>query len=104
LVSRGVKLSWHKVYDDVVNALKTSDFEVALFGCGALGLPLAAKAKELGRQGIHLGGLLQEIFGIRSRQFDLDPSFAKFITAAWVRPSAEETPPEAPQIEDGRYW
>jgi hypothetical protein len=104
LVSAGTSLSWQEVYDDVIKVMNNSNFEIGLFGCGALGLPLAAAAKHLGRQGIHLGGNLQTIFGIRGARWDRAPAFAKFVTPAWVRPSADETPPEAKEIEDGCYW
>jgi hypothetical protein len=104
LVSASTSVSWQEVYTDVVKVMSKTNFEVALFGCGALGLPLAATAKQLGRQGIHLGGLLQLIFGIRGGQFDLDPAYAALITPAWVRPSGDEIPPEAAQIENGMYW
>ena len=41
------------------------DFDVALIGCGAYGFPLAAKLKTAGKQAIHLGGVLQALFGIK---------------------------------------
>ena len=37
------------------------DFEVALIGCGAYGLPLAAHVKRLGKKAVHLGGATQNL-------------------------------------------
>ena len=42
-----------------------TDYDIALIGCGAYGFPLAAHAKRMGKQAIHMGGSLQLLFGIR---------------------------------------
>lgn len=41
------------------------NFDTAIIGCGAYGMPLAAQIKNAGRQAIHLGGAVQLLFGIK---------------------------------------
>ena len=41
----------------MLEIVKAGDYDVALMGCGGLGLPLAAAAKTAGRIGIHLVGI-----------------------------------------------
>jgi glycerol-3-phosphate dehydrogenase len=49
------------------------DYDVALIGCGAYGLPLASHVKRKGKQSIHLGGGLQLLFGIKGKRWDDNP-------------------------------
>ena len=104
LLSAGSVLDWRDVYKDVLVSMKNTDFDVALFGCGALGLPLAMEAKRLGRQALHMGGFLQVLFGIHGGRFRRDPAYADLINEHWISPSAEETPPESAAVEEGCYW
>ena len=60
--------SWVDVLDAMATKLQRKDYDVALFGCGGLGLPLAAAAKSAGRTGIQMGGHLQFLFGIYGRR------------------------------------
>jgi hypothetical protein len=77
---------------------------VALLGCGAYGLPLAAAIKRSGRQAIHLGGALQVLFGIRGRRWEQIPKIAALMNDHWIRPSEAETPVSAVRVDQGCYW
>ena len=96
--------SWLQAMDHLEAQVLERSFDVALIGCGAYGLPLAAAIKRSGRQAIHLGGALQLLFGIRGRRWDALPQFQKLFTAAWRRPSADEVPISAENVEGGCYW
>jgi hypothetical protein len=104
LISSGCSQTWQQVYQDVLEAMRRTEFDVALLGCGALGLPLAMEAKRLGRQAIHMGGFLQVLFGIHGARFRRDPAYKDLINEHWIAPSSEETPPEASRVEEGCYW
>lgn len=83
------------------------DFDVAIIGCGAYGLPLAAKLKEAGKQAIHLGGATQILFGIRGKRWDEDENqkeVRKWYNDAWVYPSEKDVPRNAKSVEGGCYW
>lgn len=82
------------------------DFDVALIGCGAYGLPLGAFIKQIGRSAIHMGGATQLLFGIRGNRwegkgFELH---ASLMDESWVRPHKNERPAGAKQVEDSCYW
>jgi hypothetical protein len=96
--------SWLDALESLQARVLDRSFDVALIGCGAYGLPLAAAIKRAGRQAIHLGGALQLLFGIRGRRWDDDPAIRSMVNRHWVRPTAEETPASAESIERGCYW
>ena len=95
---------WFQALESMKNQMKQTDFDIALIGAGAYGLPLAAYAKELGKQAIHFGGSLQILFGIKGARWDDMPSINKFYNEHWIRPLKEETPDEFKKVEDGCYW
>jgi hypothetical protein len=95
-------LQWLETQVD--EAFAKERFHVALIGCGAAGIPVAAKVKELGGIGIHLGGPLQLLFGIRGRRWDRLPEFHRVFNEHWIRPRPEETPEVASKVDGGGYW
>lgn len=95
---------WVEALNALVSKVLERQFDLALVGCGAYGMPLGAAIKRDGRQAIHLGGSLQLLFGIRGRRWDEMTSFQPFFNDAWVRPSAVETPQRANSVDAGCYW
>ena len=86
------------------NKIKDYDFDVALIGCGAYGLPLAAYCKDMGKQAIHIGGGLQILFGIKGKRWDVHPEISAMYNKHWVRPMDEEKTINFHAIEGGTYW
>lgn len=80
------------------------EFDVALLGCGAYGFPLAAMLKRKGKKAIHMGGVLQILFGIKGARWDTDPVVSKLYNDAWIRPNELETIKQSRTIENGCYW
>lgn len=95
---------WFSALDHFKNEMAARTWDVALIGAGAWSLPLAVHARRLGRWGIHLGGGLQLLFGIRGRRWDGNPQFTRFFNDAWVRPQGTERPNTVGQVEEGCYW
>ena len=95
---------WHEGLDKLKKAMNEIDFDVCFVGAGAWGLPLAVHAKRLGKVGIHSGGDLQLMFGIKGKRWDANPSRSCFYNEHWVRPSEEETPRAKELVENGCYW
>jgi hypothetical protein len=95
---------WTDALYHLQDRVLSMSFDIALLGCGAYGLPLAAAIRQEGRQVIHLGGALQLLFGIRGRRWESDPQIQKLTSADWIRPSGDETPSMAYGIEEGCYW
>jgi hypothetical protein len=92
--------TWFDAYDWMRYQIQEQEFDIAILGCGAYGLPLAAYIKSLGKQSIHLGGATQILFGIRGRRWDTIPFYQSLYNEYWVRPKPEEKPP----IPKDSYW
>ena len=97
-------VSWSAALDELIARTSELRFDVALLGCGAYGLPLAAAIKGMGRPVLQLGGALQLLFGIRGRRWEAIPPFAALMNEHWVRPLPEETPQASTQVDGGCYW
>lgn len=92
--------NWFEALDSMKEQMSETDFDIALVGAGAYGFPLGAYAKELGRQALHIGGMLQLYFGIRGQYYDQFNYHNEF----WTRPLEEEKPKGFKKVEAGRYW
>lgn len=98
--------TWFDALDHMRQEIANTDFDVAIIGAGAYGLPLAAAVKDMGRQAVQLGGATQLLFGIRGRRWEVESpdDIAPLFNEYWVRPSSEETPAGAGLVEGGCYW
>ena len=96
--------SWIEALDHLIAQVGEIEFDVALIGCGAYGMPLGAAIKGMGKPCIHLGGALQLLFGIRGRRWEAMPQYASLMNDSWVRPSPDETPGAASKVDGGCYW
>jgi len=94
---------WVAGLEDLKAQMNAIDFDVALIGAGAWSLPLTTHAEKLGGIGIHLGGGLQQVFGIKGNRWEKKGT-PTYYNDAWVRPSIEETPDRAELIESACYW
>lgn len=96
--------TWFEALDSMFNDIKQLEFDVAIVGCGAYGLPLAAKIKGLKKQVIHLAGATQILFGIRGARWDVRSEMQHFFNDNWIRPSSAERPKNAQSVEGACYW
>jgi len=97
---------WFEALDDMTEQITKTDFDIAILGCGAYGMPLAARIKRMGKKAIHIGGAVQCLFGIKGKRWEI-PFYnyqEKFYNEYWVRPMAIETPKEADKVEGATYW
>lgn len=97
--------SWFDALKFMEDQIDATDYEVALIGCGAYGMPLAAHCKKMGKKAIHLGGALQLLFGIKGNRWETEQKiYMKFYNEHWVRPLDNERPPSALNVENACYW
>lgn len=97
--------NWFDALESMKDQMSKCDFDIALIGCGAYGMPLTLHAKRLGKVGVHLAGWTQMLFGIYGKRWVQDqPKYAKFINDAWIRPSDQERPKGFGKVEGGCYW
>lgn len=92
--------TWFDALDYMKEEINKKDFDIALIGCGAYGLPLAAHVKSLGKQAIHMGGGLQLLFGIKGKRWENSGRFDKH----WIYPLDEDIPKNNNKVEGGCYW
>jgi hypothetical protein len=95
---------WFEALNSMKNKISNTDFDIAIIGCGAYGMPLAAHVKSLGKQAIHLGGATQILFGIKGKRWDSIPKIASLYNEHWTSPLLEERPEEFMKVENGCYW
>lgn len=96
--------SWFDALDWMKNEIERKDFDIALLGCGAYAMPLAAHIKRMGKKAIHMGGILQFLFGIKGKRYIDNPETAKYINECFVSPSDSDRPKLAERVEGGCYW
>ena len=61
---------WFEALEYMEQEIDKIDYDIVLLGCGAYGFPLAAHCKRMGKQAIHLGGVLQLLFGIKGKRWE----------------------------------
>jgi hypothetical protein len=97
--------SWFDVLEDLKRQVSETDFDVAIIGAGAYGMPLAAYCKALGKVAIHMGGSTQLLFGIRGRRWEEEGKpHRALMNKEWVRPLPKERPDYAANVEKEGYW
>lgn len=107
--------SWFDALDYMERKINGLDFDVAIIGCGAYGLPLAAHVKRMGRQAIHLAGGTQLLFGIKGARWDnpnygdeygikelFPPYYCSLYNEYWTK--ATEKPKNSDLVENSCYW
>ena len=95
---------WSEALADLKSRVDAIDFDVAIIGCGAYGLPLGAHIKQRGKVAIHFGGAVQLLFGISGQRWRDKPEFRAIMRNTWISPSESERPPGWEKIEEGCYW
>ena len=101
--------NWFEALNSMKAQMDSIDYDVCLIGCGAYGFPLAAHAKRTGHQAIHLGGVLQLLFGIKGKRWE-DPNYnnrynyTTLFNDSWVKPGEDLKPSNYRAVEGGCYW
>jgi hypothetical protein len=101
--STGFK-DWFEAYEYMCNQISSTDFDIAIIGAGAFGLPLASFIKGIGKQAIHMGGPTQILFGIKGKRWDDSSFFQSLYNSYWTRPLPSEVPKNFESVEQGCYW
>jgi hypothetical protein len=98
--------TWFDAMAWMCNEITRADFDVALIGAGAYGLPLASHVKKLGKKAVHVGGALQLLFGIKGSRWENEAGYRleEIMNEHWIKPLPEECPSNAKTIEGGCYW
>lgn len=92
--------SWFDALEMMKCKMASIDFDIVLIGAGAYGFPLGAYAKQLGKKAIHIGGMLQLLFGIKGKAWNKLGIYNEH----WTTPLESEHPKGYKSVEAGRYW
>lgn len=111
---------WFGALHYMENRIDNIDFDIAIIGCGAYGLPLAAHIKRNGGKAVHMGGGLQLLFGILGNRWvkeypqispwlylpgkDIDIDYTPLFNEHWCYPLPEDTPNNTKAVEGACYW
>jgi hypothetical protein len=110
--------SWFDALSFMEHEISKIEFDFAIIGCGAYGLPLAAFIKRMGKKAIHLAGGTQLLFGIKGKrwveQYDnewnyrpgikININYRPLFNDHWIYPLSCDTPQNAQKVENGCYW
>lgn len=94
--------TWFEALNWMVEECRNIDFDVAIIGCGAYGLPLAAEIKRMGKGAIQICGATQLMFGIMGNRWN--ESLDDLVNDAWTRPSENEQVSNISKVENACYW
>lgn len=100
----GTHNTWQEAVDYVVSSVVASRSQIAVVGCGGLGMIIAGRLKAVGISTMVLGGAIQVLFGIKGRRWANHQIISRFWNDAWVWPSPVEIPGAAVFVEDACYW
>ena len=96
--------SWFDALEYMKTEIDKVDFDIAILGCGAYGMPLAAYIKRKGKKAVHMGGVTQILFGIKGKVYVENKYYSQFINDFFVYPKDNETPSNSKVVEGGCYW
>lgn len=96
--------TWFEALESMKNKIDKADYDVAIIGAGAYGLPLAIYCKEKGKMAIQMAGATQILFGIKGKRWENRKKYKALINEYWIKASKEETPKEKNKVEGGSYW
>jgi len=97
---------WFEALDYMKDQIDAEDYDIAIIGAGAYGLPLAAHVKRMGKKAVHLAGATQLLFGIKGKRWEeyIVWPYTNLFNKHWVRPAPNEQPKNANKVEDACYW
>ncbi len=92
--------TWFEALEYMKRRIDEMDFDIALIGAGAYGFPLGAYIKSIGKKAVHIGGMLQLLFGIKGKAWNKLGIYNEH----WTSPKEIEKPKGYKSVEAGRYW
>lgn len=97
--------NWFEALEHMKNQIDDIEFDIAIIGCGAYGMPLAAHVKRIGKKAVHLGGQTQLLFGIKGKRWETGhDEIKRLFNAYWVYPDERDRPKNYKCVEGGAYW
>ena len=95
--------NWFEALEYMKKQISEIDFDIAIIGCGAYGLPLASYIKNIGKKAVHMGGGTQLLFGIKAKRWEeqyTNTCYKDLFNNYWAYPSNDEKPISANKVEN----
>ena len=96
--------TWFDALEYMKSRIDHCSFDIAILGCGAYGVPLAAHIKRIGKKAFHMGGATQLLFGIKGARWEQWPFYQKMFNEHWIKPLPVDCPETYRKVENGCYW
>jgi hypothetical protein len=98
--------TWEEALWAQCEEIDKKQFDIALIGAGAYGLPLGAYIRKNCKTAIHLGGASQILFGIKGERWYKVPAISSLFNEHWKHPFPHETPEKHEKVDNGKgaYW
>jgi len=96
--------NWVESFEQMASEISCMDFDLALVGAGAYGVPLCSAVKDMGKIGFHVASAVQLAFGLMGKRWRTYQHIQEFYNDFWNYPLASETPKSAHLVESGCYW
>jgi hypothetical protein len=97
-------VDWQGAVAYTVAKVLESGAEIALVGCGGIGMLIGSELRRHGVSVLVLGGAIQVLFGLKGKRWETHSVISKFWNDAWRWPAADEIPGGARFVEGGCYW
>lgn len=108
LVGNNIHDDWYETFNIMCNDIKKIDFDIALLGCGAYGLPICEFIKnKLNKSAIYIGGGIQLLFGVMGKRWEENSMWKQIILeneCNFIKPTGDEIIPNNNNCENGCYW
>ena len=95
---------WKEAIRYIVEKTVEERCDVAIIGCGGIGMIVGYELKKRGLQCIVMGGATQILFGIKGRRWKAHDVISRFFNDAWVYPPDSCKPNNSKLVENGCYW
>lgn len=99
--------SYAHLIQRIQREIKKSTFDIAIVGAGGYSVPIISYVKDMGKVGVHMGGALQLLFGIKGGRWDGNKKFKDsefYNSEKWIRPLPQDLPQNSVVVEGGCYW
>ena len=96
--------TWEEAVYYTVQRVLDEGCEIAIIGCGGIGMIIGHELKKKGLKCIVMGGAIQILFGIHGKRWEKHNVISNFFNDAWVIPPDRCKPANYKIVENGCYW
>lgn len=96
--------SWTQILEKMYSDISSIDYDIVFISAGSYGLPLGFKLFQDNKVVIHVGGALQNYFGIKGSRWKSNKLFSSIINEHWIEPLKEDYPSNFNDVSYKAYW